>query len=232
MFYPVWRINLQNEEENIPKIRACKFTVFRPIVCICVRVTIDTMLNFDGNFKDWDDVAFNFNGHMNFQAFIVILPKQINEFLFFSIYNFFFIMTLMNGNIFVRIDERGHWNPQHRLFESRISQCKTRAVDVQNLLSRSIFSFKQKTANWDKMKCIPFPLLSSSDTYFSFGHLNEDVVPAQGEWIIEVVLYNIDVTAMCWVKKNVNSHASLTICCTVKCGLLQYILVVIVPWNI
>ena len=71
------------------------------------------------NFKDWDDVAFNFNSHMNFQAFIVILPKQINEFLFFSIRNFFFVMTLINGNILcgshVTTEEPGPRNPQHRL---------------------------------------------------------------------------------------------------------------------
>ena len=46
--------------------------------------------------------------------------------------------------------------------------------------------------------------------------------------MLKVVLYNTDVTAMCSVQ-NVNSHASLTICCTVNCGQLQCILVLNVP---
>ena len=42
---------------------------------------------------------------------------------------------------------------------------------------------------------------------------------------VKVVLYNIDLTAMCSVK-NVNSQASLTISCVVNCGQLQCILMV------
>ena len=111
------------------------------------------------NFKAWDDVAFNFNGHMNFQAFIVILPKQINEFLFFSIRNFFFVMALMNGNILcgshVTTEEHGPRNPQHRLLESRISQCKTGVVDLMCRIYcpgpiMTLFSFKQKITNTAK----------------------------------------------------------------------------------
>ena len=47
-------------------------------------------------------------------------------------------------------------------------------------------------------------------------------------FVFKVVLYNIDITAMCQCE-NVNSQASLTISCTFNSGQLQCILVVSGP---